>query len=92
MLKASKNRFVVPLLASLAVVALATPRPNTPAASFNRSHLRASLTRLPKIQSQRVDTETSVAYVVAGSGLMSLGLLFGHTRQRSYQSRTSTKN
>jgi len=62
------------LLGSLAGFASAASQPG--------NHVHASLTRTSSAQKTKPSGPSSLAYVVAGSGLMSLGLLFGHIRQR----------
>jgi hypothetical protein len=71
------------LLSSLAGIASAASPSDVASDSLNRKYLRASMTRVSRTQKTIPDARTSAAYVVFGSGLMSLGLFFGHIRQRS---------
>ena len=58
------------------------------ASTLGRDHSQVSLTRVSADQKQVHDEHASVVYVLAGSGLMSLGLLFGHIRQKPERRRS----
>jgi hypothetical protein len=69
-------------ICSLAGVAAGATHGITSSSSFQKSHLRVSSTRELRSRKSLPDDKSAAAYVIAGSGLMSLGLLFGHIRQR----------
>ncbi len=79
---AQLRNFLLLALAS-AVFAFAASASVASKNAFHENHLGASLTRVSRGANAKEDAQSSAAYVVAGCGLMSLGLLLGHTRQRS---------
>jgi hypothetical protein len=76
------QKSILSLSFAMTLAMAAAPEPKTGAHAFTRNHLGASLTKASANQKTTSTARESAAYVVAGSSLMSLGLLFANIRQR----------